>query len=147
MTISSQLSAQKALPLIPVMNKALISIGSNEDSKMNLETSRRMLSEHFVEISFTGEMETEPYGKQYQGLFLNQLAVAFTSLTLEDVNNITKMIEHRLGRLPQHKTEGVVKIDIDVFGWNNEIIRPEDYRRPYVQELLPQLTGLLKNKK
>ncbi|MBP1616548.1 MAG: hypothetical protein H6Q14_375 [Bacteroidetes bacterium] len=126
------------------MNKALISIGSNEDSKMNLQISRRMLLEHLGEVSFTGEIETAPYGKQYKAMFLNQLAVAFTDQSLEEVNNIAKEIEYLLGRLPEHKKQGVVKVDIDVFGWNDEIVRPEDYNRPYVQDLLPQLAELLK---
>jgi 2-amino-4-hydroxy-6-hydroxymethyldihydropteridine diphosphokinase len=126
------------------MNKALISIGSNEDSKMNLEISRRMLMEHLGEVFFTGELETAPYGKQYKSMFINQLAVVYTSQSLEEVNNIAKEIEYLLGRLPEHKMEGVVKVDIDVFGWNDEIVRQEDYMRPYVQDLLPQLAELLK---
>ena len=120
------------------MNKAWISIGSNEDSKTNMELSRSMLAERFRKILFTREMETAPYGKQYKGMFLNQFAVAFTE------HRIAKEIELSLGRLPEHKAQGIVKMDIDVFGWNGEIVRPHDYNRPYVQDLLPQLAELLK---
>ena len=111
---------------------------------MNLELSRGMLAEHLGKVLFTGEMETMPYGKQYDGMFLNQLAVAFTDRSLDEVNRIVKEIEALLGRLPEHKKRGIVKVDIDVFGWNNEIIRPKDFNRQYVQDLLPQLAELLK---
>lgn len=134
----------KALPLPFVMNKVLISIGSNENSKLNLEISRKMLTEYFEEIRFTEEMETQPYGKQYKGLFLNQLAVAYTGKSIEMVNEITKKIETLLGRKPEHKAQGIVPIDIDIFGWNAQIVRQNDYDRPYVQLLLPQLADLLK---
>lgn len=121
------------------MNKALISLGSNVDSELNLEISRRMLAEHFLEVQFTGVMETEPYGKHYKNKFLNQLVVAYTRQNLEEVTEIAKEIEYLMGRLPEHKQQGIVKIDIDVFGWNSKIIREDDYNRPYVQGLLPQL--------
>lgn len=126
------------------MNRALISIGSNINPEMNLDISRRLLIEHLGEVSFTGMIETQPYGKQYAGKFLNQLAVAYTTQSLEEVTAATKEIERLLGRLPEHKLQGIVKSDIDVFGWNGKIIRDEDYNRPYVQDLLPQLEELLR---
>ena len=126
------------------MNKAWISIGSNEHSRENLKLSREMLTKYFENILFTGEMETEPFGKHYKGMFLNQLAVIFTDQTIEEANLIAKEIEHLLGRLPEHKAQGIVPVDIDIFAWNGEIIRQEDYNRPYVQLLLPQLNDLLK---
>lgn len=102
-----------------------------------------MLLEHFPDILFTEEKITEPCGKQYKGLFLNQLAVAYTKTKLDEVNEIAKEIEYLMGRLPEHKEQGIVKIDIDVFGWNNLIVRQEDFTRPYVQLLYPMLEELM----
>ncbi len=126
------------------MNKALISLGSNDNPQFHLDISRRMLREHFWEVLFTNEMETVAYGKHYEGMFINQLAVVYANQLLDEVQEITKEIEKLLGRLPEHKQQGIVKVDIDVFGWNGEIIRPDDYHRPYVQGLLPQLEEIMK---
>jgi 2-amino-4-hydroxy-6-hydroxymethyldihydropteridine diphosphokinase len=59
------------------------------------------------------------------------------------VNEVAKQIEGLLGRLPEHKQQGSVIVDIDLFGWNGCIVRPEDYNRPYVQRLLPDLEAIL----
>ena len=41
-------------------------------------------------------------------------------------------MEREVGRLPEHKAEGKVIIDIDIVVWNNEVIKPTDLTRTYM---------------
>ena len=41
-------------------------------------------------------------------------------------------MEREAGRLPEHKREGKVIIDIDIVVWNSEVIKPTDLTRTYM---------------
>jgi 2-amino-4-hydroxy-6-hydroxymethyldihydropteridine diphosphokinase len=53
-----------------------------------------------------------------------------------------KNIEKKMGRLPEHKPIGKIIIDIDLIKWDDEIVKPEDYKRSYIRDLLPELVDL-----
>lgn len=124
---------------VPVMNEALISIGSNEDKEANLVLCRKLLHDYFTDITFSDTSITSPYGANYQNDFLNQLAIVNTEKQQEEVSKILKTLEKKMGRTPSDKKNGVVKIDIDLIIWNNEVIKPEDMPRSYIADLLPSL--------
>ena len=44
-----------------------------------------------------------------------------------------------MGRQPSHKAEGIVIIDIDLIQWNNEVLKPDDFKRDYMNELIVQM--------
>ena len=48
-----------------------------------------------------------------------------------------------MGRLPSHKEEGIIIIDIDLMQWNNEILKPEDFERHYIQPLLREMEEII----
>lgn len=68
--------------------------------------------------------------------FRNVLAAFETELTPDEVVEKTKMVEYAVGRTPKDKKEGKVIIDIDLLQYDDEILRPDDYERSYVQDLL-----------
>ena len=123
------------------MNKALLSIGTNEDKEINLDLCHQLLDNFFEQISYSDTSVTTPYGISYKNDFLNQLAIIYTDRKKEEVYKHLKSIEKQIGRTPLDKEKGIVKIDIDLVIWNNEILNPADISRSYIADLLPTLPG------
>ena len=125
--------------LCMVMNEVLISIGSNENKDRNLAICHQLLDANFNSITYSDIQVTNPYGSNYKNDFINQLAIINTNIDRVTLIEILKSIERKLGRKSEDKKDGIVKIDIDVIIWNNEIIKPEDITRSYIKDLLPSL--------
>ncbi len=121
------------------MNKALISIGTNEDREANLALCHHLLDNLFPEIHYSATSLTSPYGVIYKQNFLNQLAVLYTDKGRNETYNLLKSVEREMGRIPSDKANGIVKIDIDLLIWNEEVLKPEDISRNYIADLLPTL--------
>lgn len=121
------------------MNTILLSIGSNTFAKTNIDKAKRMLTRLFPEIIFTQPILTEPDEEKYSFLFRNVLAKAETEMTPEEIIDKIKQTERAVGRSPKDKYLGKVIIDIDLLQYNNEILRPGDLERDYVQQLLATL--------
>jgi 2-amino-4-hydroxy-6-hydroxymethyldihydropteridine diphosphokinase len=121
------------------MNKVLLSIGTNVDREVNLAVCHKLLEESFGEIHYSNTSVTIPYGNHYKNDFLNQLAIVYTDKDKEYVSLLLKSIEKQIGRNPKDKENGIVKIDIDLIIWNDDILKPTDISRSYITELLPSL--------
>ncbi|EGK00025.1 2-amino-4-hydroxy-6-hydroxymethyldihydropteridine diphosphokinase [Dysgonomonas gadei] len=122
-----------------VMNKALLSIGTNEDRESNLSLCHQFLNNIFTDISYSDSSVTMPYGTIYRNDFLNQLAVIYTDRDMDEVIRLLKSIEKDMGRNGADKKNGIVKIDIDLVIWNNSVLKPEDFTRSYIADLLASL--------
>ena len=115
------------------MNKAIVGIGSNiVDAKERVEECCRLLSEISIESRFSSVYETEAVGTIPQPTYHNCVGVLQTSQSFEELKQKFKEIEREAGRLPEHKAEGKVIIDIDIVVWNNEVIKPTDLTRSYM---------------
>lgn len=115
------------------MNKAIIGIGSNVvDAKARVEECCRQLSEIAKESIFSSIYETEAVGTLPQPNYHNSVGVIHTLQSFDELKNKFKEMERKAGRLPEHKTEGKVIIDIDIVVWNNEVIKPTDLTRTYM---------------
>lgn len=127
------------------MHKVLVSIGTNTDTCFNMKRATDHLYACFPSIRFTTVAKTEPCGANFKGPFLNALAYFESKLTKEEILLRFKNIEKSMGRQPSHKAEGVVIIDIDLIQWDNEILKPEDLERDFMQELLVQVQDIINN--
>ncbi|HMM04714.1 MAG: 2-amino-4-hydroxy-6-hydroxymethyldihydropteridine diphosphokinase [Dysgonomonas sp.] len=121
------------------MNKALLSIGTNEDRESNLSLCHQFLDNIFTDISYSDTSVTMPYGTTYRNDFLNQLAVIYTDRDRDEVIRLLKSIEKDMGRNGADKKNGIVKIDIDLVIWNNNVLKPEDFTRSYIADLLASM--------
>lgn len=117
-------------------HKCLICMGSNYNREMNMLLARRKLIESFPSICFMPERLTEPLYFHNPSLFSNQLAVFRSEEKLEKVQNILKEIEWKVGRRPEDKKEEKVCLDIDLLLYDNQILKPEDWKREYVLQSL-----------
>ena len=118
----------------------LLSIGSNTFAKTNIEQARRMLTRLFPDIVFSQSVLSEPDDERYSFLFRNVLAMAETDYSPVEVIDKIKQTERAVGRSPRDKYIGKVIIDIDLIRYNEEILRPEDFQREYLQQLLTTFT-------
>lgn len=118
------------------MSTILLSIGSNTFAKTNIDKAKRMLSYVFPGIIFSDPILSEPEDDKYKFLFRNILASFVTEMSQEEIIDKIKQTERAIGRTPKDKYQGKVVIDIDLLKYGEEILRPQDYEREYVQQLL-----------
>lgn len=119
------------------MRKILISIGTNTQAPYNMNRAKSILQSYFPTIQFTIEIENKPFGQNYKQWFLNTLGYFKSDLSKNEIISRCKNIEKTMGRLVEHKSEGKVIIDIDLIQWGDEIIKPNDFKRSYIIDLLP----------
>jgi 2-amino-4-hydroxy-6-hydroxymethyldihydropteridine diphosphokinase len=124
------------------MSTILLSIGSNTFAKTNIDKAKRMLSFLFPDIVFSEPILTEPEDDKYAYLFRNVLAKANTEMSPEEVIDKIKQTERAVGRTPRDKYLGRMIMDIDLIQYQGRILRPQDFERDYVQQLLPTLPEL-----
>lgn len=118
------------------MHTILLSIGSNIYAKNNIDKAKRMLLHYFPDIVFTSSVLSEPYEDKYIYPFRNILATFQSDLSPAEIIQRVKLIESAVGRSPRDRHSGKVVIDIDLLKYDDAILRPADYERRYVQELL-----------
>lgn len=119
--------------------KVLLSLASNRFQKSNLAKARVCLSKVISQVSYTSELWTEPMSSTRHELYLNQLAVGQTDLTLDELNLQLKAIETNLGRTAQKRQLGIVPIDIDILQYEDQRLHERDWQRPYITRLLDEL--------
>lgn len=51
----------------------------------------------------------------------------------EGFTRLLKTLEWEQGRLPEHRSTGIVNLDLDPVVWCGHIVRPADFMRPYYQ--------------
>ena len=121
------------------MSRVLLSIGSNTFAKTNIDKAKRMLTFLFPDIIFSQPILSEPEDERYRYLFRNILGSFKTDMTVEEIIGKIKQTERAVGRAPKDKYLGKVIIDIDLLKYGEEILRPQDLEREYVQQLLTTL--------
>jgi 2-amino-4-hydroxy-6-hydroxymethyldihydropteridine diphosphokinase len=118
--------------------KLLLCLGSNFDQENNIEKARERLYNIFGDMVFSQNLWTVPIGKG-TSLYLNCLAVAETTMDCDEINTLLKQTEHSLGRTQTEKEKHIVRIDIDILQYGDQVFHPQDWKRYYVEQLLKQL--------
>ena len=121
------------------LHTCLLCMGSNIEPSSCLSAARSALLSHFPSIRFSKEMVTEAIGSGFLSPFHNQVASFTTSLSAEEVRTILTGIEQSQGRLPEDKVQGVVKLDIDLLMYDEQVLKPKDMEREFVKEGMKSL--------
>ena len=116
-----------------------LAIGSNWGRPQHMEQARRWLKELFPDIRFSAEEETLPVGMMRHDAFANQVATFHSSWTPAEVVEHLKALERQAGRQPEEKAQEIVRLDLDLLMADQEILRPADVARDYIQRGLKQL--------
>lgn len=127
--------AQKGMP-----KECFIGLGSNENTASNMISAQKDLLRFFPDIRFSSLLQTRPIGFCSPNPFFNMTAVCTTSLPLTGIRQLLKQIEMALGRKPEDKAHGIVKIDLDLLAYDGQILKPEDWKRSYVREGVNELS-------
>lgn len=115
------------------MNRAIIGIGSNiPDAKQRVEECCADILKMVGKAQYSSIYQTIAVGTMPQPNYHNCVGVIETTATFEKLKEQLKAYERRAGRLPEHKKEGKVIIDIDIVVWNKEVIKPTDLTRTYM---------------
>ncbi len=59
-----------------------------------------------------------------------------TDMNLDELISKIKLTERAVGRTPRDKYQGKVIIDIDILMYGDDVIRPQDLEKEYIQQLL-----------
>ena len=137
------------------MNTVTLSLGSNlGDRDFYLTAARNMLEQRVGEFTRMSEvMETKSWGYDSHD-YLNQVVECATELEPMELLRVLKEIEVALGRPAESKTKPGTQdyhdrtIDIDILYYEDiemntpelTIPHPRIQERPFIQELLNQLT-------
>jgi len=121
-----------------VTHQVIISLASNREAKKNLFEARRHLEQILHDVRFSASIRTRGIGTKRQCYYQNQLLFASTTLDVADLESTLKTIEHEMGRNAADRSQGVVRIDLDLLLYDGCRYHLRDWERPYVQRLLPQ---------
>ncbi len=116
----------------------IIALGSNFNQETNIEKAVAMLTKIFKgNIIFSAKLWTEPLDIE-SDRFLNCIVKVHTEHDLYWVQERTKAIEKACGRTKADKSKNIVKMDIDILKYGDEILREKDMSRTYITELLKE---------
>lgn len=115
------------------MNDLYLLLGSNlGDRSFIISKAIEQISKEISKIEATsGLYETEPWGNQKQGKFLNQVVKLQSSEEPEALLEKVLSIEHRLGRTRNKEQNSARIIDIDILFYNEMIHSSEKLIIPH----------------
>jgi len=123
-----------------MLYRVILSLGSNYNEQQNMAFAVEQLKKLFLSIRFSESYYTEPVGSSYSvGKYLNQVAIAYTGYSADEIKPMLKEIEAAAGRTPQLKAEGKIPLDIDLVKWNDWVLKPADLEQDYVLKGLSDL--------
>lgn len=119
------------------LNKIIVALGTNFDQKKNAFTAEAMMKSIFKDSSHVSKfLWTKPIDMKNSDKFLNFIVFAKTHYGLPQLTKAFKQLEKKCGRTKYDESRGIIKIDIDILQYGNEIFHKEDWNRDYVKELL-----------
>ena len=124
------------------MKQCIVGLGSNENTPSAILSAQAELERIFPDIIFSRLTRTAPVDFVSPRLFYNCVAACTTARSLTEVHDLLKQIEAALGRKPEDKACGIVRIDLDLLSYDGEILKPMDWGRTYVEEGRKELEHL-----
>ena len=121
------------------MYKIIISLGSNNYSKLNIDKAKRMLSFNFPEITFSRSIISLSDDDSNVLPFRNAVAVFYDDIPIKELMRRLKTIEFAIGRQPKDKEVGKVVIDIDLLQYGDVFVREGDIDKDYIQMLIKEI--------
>ena len=123
-----------------MLYRVILSLGSNYNEQQNMAFAVEQLKRLFLSIRISESYYTEPVGNSYSiGNYLNQVAIAYTDCSADELKPLLKEIEKAAGRSPQLKAEGKIPLDVDLVKWSDWVIKPADLQQDYVLRGLSDL--------
>lgn len=115
------------------MHKVLIAIGSNERQSVHVQWASERLSQLLDNIRLSSRLWTTDV-KGSGRWYMNRLAAGNTLLTVSELEQQLKQLERATGRNQERVT-----LDLDLMQYDNDRYHLNDWPRPYIQRLLPDM--------
>ena len=115
------------------MHKVLIAIGSNERQSVHVQWASERLSQLLDNIRLSSRLWTTDV-KGSGRWYMNRLAAGNTLLTVPELEQQLKQLERATGRDQERVT-----LDLDLMQYDNDRYHLNDWQRPYIQRLLPDM--------
>lgn len=115
------------------MHKVLIAIGSNERQSVHVQWASERLSQLLDNIRLSSRLWTTDV-KGSGRWYMNRLAAGNTLLTVPELEQQLKQLERATGRNQERIT-----LDLDLMQYDNDRYHLNDWPRPYIQRLLPDM--------
>ena len=111
---------------------AYLCLGSNlGEREANLRQALTLLSPKVTFDEASSIYETEPVGYKEQPFFLNLVCRISTNLPPEELLQLAKDVETRMGRVPSEQINSPRPIDIDILFYDNKIMETHDLTIPH----------------
>lgn len=113
--------------------EVILSVGSNCGDRQSQVADGTSWLQELLENSKQSSIYST--GDCHGGMrdYFNAVVKGVTSLSIEELDSHCKDYELSHGRTPEARSIGDVPIDIDVVVYDNEIVRPNDFRREFFQ--------------
>lgn len=112
-------------------SRIILSLGSNCDASY-VARAVDWLRDRIEDFQSSSLYETPP-AKGVGIPYVNAVIAGRVSADFDTFNNQLKEYEKSAGRDSACRAQGRVPIDIDIVIWNDEILRPWDYRQNFFQ--------------
>lgn len=110
-----------------------ISLGSNV-SAAYIRLAREQLTCLFPDILFGREVCTLPVGLSNPAYFTNQTACFTTILTPGELRPVLKHLEKRAGRNAKEVDLEIIRLDVDLVKYDNQILKTDEWNRLFSHE-------------
>jgi len=115
------------------MSRVLIALGSNSRPEVYMTWAAQRLTPLLTDVRFSRCLWTRDY-RGGTSWYQNRLATGTTSLSETELVERLKAIEVESGRKKGHVT-----IDLDLMLYDDTRYHHDDWARPYIQQLLPEM--------
>ena len=115
-------------------HQVLIALGSNSRPTVFMAWAAGRLTALLSDVRFSRIIWTKDV-KGGGRLYMNRLAYGTTDLTALELQQALKAMEAETGR-----SRELVTLDLDLMQYDQERHHLNDWPRPYIQQLLPDLT-------
>lgn len=112
-----------------------VCLGSNvPECQTEIRLALEWLASVFADMRHTLPYPTEPEGTNAgRTTYLNAVMEGTSILSKTDIESAFKAYEKKRGRVPAHKAEGRIIIDLDLVRYDNEVLRPDEFDTAYFQ--------------
>ena len=121
------------------INIAVIGIGSNIDAAANIAGMLEILGKEVEILKISKIIKTKPIGIISQPDFSNGAVRIQTNLQKEELEQLLKSIEDRLGRDRTAPKFGPRTIDLDLVVWNGEVVDNDYYTRDFLKKSVDEV--------
>lgn len=126
-----------------ILNIAVIGIGSNIDAGANIAGMLEILGKEVEILKVSEIVKTKPIGIINQPDFSNGAVKIQTNLQKEELEQLLKSIEDRLGRDRTAPKFGPRTIDLDLIVWNGEVVDNDYYTRDFLKKSVDEVLDII----